>query len=148
MADIQTVWDTNTARGEYQIKDGSLQSGKDVETAVLISLFTDRIADINDDLPDATSTTRHDRRGWWGDTGQQYPIGSRLYLLERRKAPLQVEQEAVNYATEALQWMIDDLVVARFDVQAKFVQPNQLRLTVAAFRQDGSVISKISEDLW
>ncbi|NNP68969.1 phage GP46 family protein [Acinetobacter sp. Ac_5812] len=148
MADIQTVWDTVTARGEYQIKDGSLLAGKDVETAVLISLFTDRIADINDDLPDSTSTTRHDRRGWWGDTGQQYPIGSRLYLLERRKAPLLVEKDAVNYAIEALQWMIDDLVVARFDVKAMFVQPNQLRLTVDAFRQDGSVISKISEDLW
>ena len=86
MADIQTVWDVATGHGEYVIQDGSLKSGKDIETAVLISLFTDRIADINDELPDATNNTRNDRRGWWGDTGQAYPIGSRLYLLDRRKA--------------------------------------------------------------
>ena len=108
MADIQTVWDTTNCVGDYALKDGSLQAGKDVETAILISLFTDRIADINDELPDATNNTRNDRRGWWGDTGQAYPIGSRLYLLDRRKAPLFVEKDAVNYATEALQWMIDD----------------------------------------
>lgn len=148
MADIQTVWDTTNSRGEYQIKDGSLQSGKDVETAVLISLFTDRIAGVNDELPDATNNTKNDRRGWWGDTGQPYPIGSRLYLLDRKKAPMLIEKDAVNYATEALQWMLDDLVVARFDIQAKFVKPNQLRLLVVAYRQDGSVISSIAEELW
>ena len=52
MADIQTVWDTTNCVGDYALKDGSLQAGKDVETAILISLFTDRIADINDELPD------------------------------------------------------------------------------------------------
>ncbi|MCH7381364.1 phage GP46 family protein [Acinetobacter higginsii] len=148
MADIQTVWNTGKSIGEYALKNGSLQSGKDIETSVLISLFTDRLADVSDDLPDATTNTRADRRGWWGDTGQQYPIGSRLYLLDRQKAPLLVEKDAVNYATEALQWMIDDVVVASFDIHAKFLKPNQLRLTVTAYRQDGSVISKISEELW
>jgi len=148
MADIQTVWNTEKGIGEYALKNGSLQSGKDIETAVLISLFTDRLADVNDDLPDATTNTRADRRGWWGDTGQEYSIGSRLYLLDRRKAPLLIEKDAVNYATEALQWMIDDVVVARFDIQAKFTRPNQLRLMVIAYRQDGSVISNISEELW
>lgn len=148
MADIQTVWDVATGRGEYIIQDGSLKAGNDVETAVLISLFSDRIADINDELPDATSNTKNDRRGWWADTGQTYPIGSRLYLLDRRKAPLFIEKDAVNYATEALQWMIDENVVARFEIRANFVKPNQLRLTVVAYRQDGSVISNISKELW
>ncbi|MPW44736.1 phage GP46 family protein [Acinetobacter guerrae] len=148
MADIQTIWDTQAAVGDYAVLDGSLLSGSDVQTAVFISLFTDRVADINDDLPDATNTTRLDRRGWWADTGQLYPIGSRLYLLDRRKAPLSVERDAINYANEALQWMLDDQIVARFDVQAKFVKPNQIRMTVIAYRQDGSVVSKISEELW
>ncbi|WP_339352799.1 phage GP46 family protein [Acinetobacter beijerinckii] len=148
MADIQTVWDTSNGKGDYALKNGSLLSGKDVETSVLISLFTDRLAGINDELPDATNNTKNDRRGWWADTGQAYPIGSRLYLLDRRKAPLFVEKDAVNYATEALQWMIDDNAVARFDIQAKFSKPNQLKLTVIAYRQDGSVVSNISKELW
>ncbi|KAF1027065.1 MAG: hypothetical protein GAK29_00871 [Acinetobacter bereziniae] len=148
MADIQTVWDTQNGRGNYVLEDGVLSSGHDVRTAVLISLFTDRLADINDDLPDATTSVLNDRRGWWGDTGQQYPIGSRLYLLDRSKAPMNIENDALNYATEALQWMLDDNVVARFDIQAKFVFGNQLRMTVIAYRQNGSIISEISEELW
>jgi hypothetical protein len=39
MADIQTVWDVAGGKGEYAIQDGSLKSGKDIETAVLISLL-------------------------------------------------------------------------------------------------------------
>lgn len=148
MADIQTIWDTQNGRGNYVLEDSVLSSGHDVRTAVLISLFTDRLADINDDLPDATTSVLNDRRGWWGDTGQSYPIGSRLYLLDRSKAPMNIEKDAVNYATEALQWMLDDNVVARFDIQAKFVLGNQLRMTVVAYRQNGSIISEISEELW
>ncbi|WP_088458357.1 phage GP46 family protein [Acinetobacter soli] len=148
MADIKTVWNTETGSGDYAVADGSLSSGSDVVTAILISLFTDRIADLNDILPDASTTNRNDRRGWWGDTGQQYPIGSRLYLLDRSKAPRFVERDAINYASEALQWMLDDEVVAKFDITANFVKPNQLRMMVVAYRQDGAVISKIIEELW
>ncbi len=148
MADIETVWDVVSGTGDYHIQDGALASGHDVQTSVLISLFTDRVADVNDELPDSTSTSLPDRRGWWGDTGQKYPIGSRLYLLDRAKAPLNIKHDAINYANEALQWMLDDLVVSKFDIQAEFVQGNQLRMTVIAFRQDGSVISKITKELW
>lgn len=80
MADIQTVWDTSNGKGDYALKNGSLLSGKDVETSVLISLFTDRLAGINDELPDATNNTKNDRRGWWADTGQAYPI-DRVYIF-------------------------------------------------------------------
>ncbi|MEQ1321785.1 phage GP46 family protein [Acinetobacter guillouiae] len=148
MTDIQTIWDVPTGTGNYTVENGELSKGHDVRTAVLISLFTDRVADVNDELPDATTTTLQDRRGWWGDTGQQYPIGSRLYLLDRSKAPMNIELDAVNYATEALQWMIDDNVVAKFDIQAKFIHSNQLRMIVVAYRQDGSILSKITEELW
>jgi len=148
MADIQTIWDVPSGTGDYVVQDGALSSGHDVQTAVLISLFTDRIADINDDLPDSASSTQLDRRGWWGDTGQQYPIGSRLYLLDRQKAPLNIKHDALNYANEALQWMLDDQIVAKFDVSADFVNLNQLRLIVIAYRQDGSIVSKITKELW
>jgi phage gp46-like protein len=144
MTDIQTIWDVSTGTGDYEIENGELSKGHDVRTSVLISLFTDRVADVNDELPDSTQ----DRRGWWGDTGQKYPIGSRLYLLDRSKAPTNIELEAINYASEAVQWMIDDNIVAKFDIQAKFIHNNQLRMIVVAYRQDGSILSKISEELW
>ena len=146
--DIKTVWDVAAGAGDYEVTNGSLTAGSDVETAVLISLFTDRLAETSDSLPDAAPNTFADRRGWWGDTGETVPIGSRLWLLDRSKAPMNIVNEAKGYAAEALQWMLDDEVVAKFDIDAVFVQPNQLRLTVVAHREDGSIASKIARELW
>jgi phage gp46-like protein len=148
MSDIQTIWNTNTQRGDYAIANGALASGLDVQTSVLISLFTDRLADPDDAIPDAPPSGLADRRGWWGDDDPKYIIGSRLWLLERVKGPADVAQRAEDYAREALQWMLDDGVVANFDIQAAWVPQNQLMLQVVAYRTDGSIVSNLSIDLW
>lgn len=147
MSDITSVWDAETQHCDYVVANGDFVSGSDVETAVLISIFTDRLAEVNDALPDAPSGQPGDRRGWWADD-PEYPIGSRLWLLKRAKGPLDVAAKAKEYATEALQWMIDDGVVARFDVEAIWTPPNQLDLLVVAYRSDGTVISNQPLSLW
>lgn len=147
MSDITTVWDADTQHCDYVVAKGDFMSGHDVESAVLISLFTDRQAEVNDVLPDARPGATGDRRGWWGDDPEK-PMGSRLWLLNRAKAPLDVAAKAEDYAAEALQWMIDDGVVARFDIQAEWVRPKQLSLLVIAYRSDGTVISNQSISLW
>jgi len=147
MSDITSVWNPETGHCDYQIAGGAFLTGKDVETAVLVSLFTDRLAEVNDVLPDARPGYPGNRRGWWGDDPQNL-IGSRLWLLDRVKGPLAVASQAEHYATEALQWMIDDGVVARFDINAQWVQPKQLSLQVIAYRASGSMISNQSIILW
>jgi phage gp46-like protein len=77
MPDIQTLWNVTT--GDWNLVPGDVQSGDDLESAVLISLFTDRRAEASDVVPDGSN----DRRGWWGDSGSLYLIGSRLWLLRR-----------------------------------------------------------------
>lgn len=147
MSDIKSVWNPETQHCDYVVVNGDFASGSDVETAVLISLFTDRLAEVNDVLPDARPGYPGDRRGWWGDDPQK-PMGSRLWLLNRVKGPLDVAAKAQEYAAEALQWMLDDGVVARFDIQAVWVKPNQLNLLVVSYRTDGTVISNQSLALW
>jgi phage gp46-like protein len=147
MSDITSVWNVETQRCDYVIVNGAFLSGSDVETAVLISLYTDRLADVDDVLPNARPGYPGDRRGWWGDDPQNR-IGSRLWLLNRVKGPLNVAARAQDYAAEALQWMINDGVVARFDIQAQWVAPKGLNLIVAAYRSNGTVISNQSLKLW
>jgi phage gp46-like protein len=141
MADITTVWNVQRMRGDWVLSGPSLHSGDDLQTAVLISLFTDRVALPSDPTPDG------DRRGWWGDD-PKYPIGSRLWLLDRAKGPQDVPQRAQDYAAEALQWMIDDGVVADFNIAAQWVNPNQLDLTVIANRADGSRVAMNFPNVW
>ena len=145
MSDIDTVWSNIAGRGDYVLAGADLQAGDDLMTAVLISLFTDRTAAPSDVLPDAST----DRRGWWGDAGETYPIGSRLWLLERAKLTLTntVQGQATalaakNYSAEALQWMIDDGVVAEFDLATQIKLPNQLWLTITAYRTRGNKTAK------
>lgn len=134
MTDISTVWDVANSQGDWQVNGADLLSGNDLATAVLISLFTDGLAEASDVIPDGST----DRRGWWGDAYDKYPIGSRLWLLARSKLTQTVANNAQDYATEALQWMIDDGVVATVTVTATIVEPKMLQLVIVLDQGDGS----------
>ena len=132
--DISTAWNVALAAGDWVLNGPQLQSGSDLETAVLISVFTDRQAEAGDVIPDGTS----DRRGWWGDAGELYPIGSRIWLLARAKQTTQTLNLANDYLVEALQWMIDDGVVASFNISTYWVAPGTLGAVVTANQPGGS----------
>jgi len=141
MSDITTVWDVKNGIGDWVLGGASLESGQDLSTAILISLFTERLAYPSDDVPDG------DRRGWWADD-PNHLIGSRLWLLNRVKAPLNVPQLAKSYAAEGLQWLIDDGIVASFDITATWVKPNQLDMTITANKPNGTTQVVKLANLW
>lgn len=123
--DIKTVWDVNALLGDWQTGNGGLLEGDDLQTAILLSLFTDRLARADDAIDSP------DRRGWWGDSGAASAIGSRLWLLRREKLTTQVAIKVEDYATEALAWLIEDSVVAAINVRAHIIAPNTLVLVVS-----------------
>ncbi|HDL7807877.1 TPA: phage GP46 family protein [Yersinia enterocolitica] len=122
--DIKTIWEPDKVLGDWQTGGGGLQDGNDLETAILISLFTDRLARTDDGIDG------DDRRGWWGDTNSEYPIGSRLWLLRREKLTTKVALKAEDYANEALAWLFDDGVVTAISTNAQIVYPNRLNLII------------------
>lgn len=141
MSDITTVWDDKNGVGDWLLDGSSLSAGNDLETAILISLFSDRLAYSSDD------TSSGDRRGWWADTTTNL-IGSRLWLLDRAKGPRNLEKLAKGYIAEGLQWLIDDKIVASFDIQTQWIKPKQLYATITAVKPNGtSQIVKLA-NLW
>ena len=134
MSDTTTIWDPRQGRGDWSSAGGLLATGGDLASAVLISLFTDRRAAADDAITDGSG----DRRGWWGDLGAGYPVGSRLWLLERSTLTTATARRAESYAREALQWLLDDGVVAAWQIAATVSPPATLGLAVAALFQDGS----------
>ena len=130
MSDITTIWNADKSAGDWEIGSGDLTSGNDLETAIYISLFTDRQARDDDDY-DGT-----DRKGWWGDTGADYEIGSRLWLLRRQKLNTDVANKAVAYAREALQWLIDDGVIASVTITTQIVYPSRLYMSITYQKPD------------
>jgi phage gp46-like protein len=119
MPDIATLWDDTNAVGDWVMDGSDLRSGSDLETAVMISWFSDRAA------------------GWWGDDGQAYPIGSRLGTLGREKQVAKVLPMARDFAVQAVKWMLDDGVCSRIEVTAQFFAPGKLGLQ-GVFHQPGA----------
>lgn len=109
MSDIGLFWDDSQGAADFVVSGNDLETDDGLETAVFLSLFLDRRAEDSDELPAGQT----DRRGWWADefsTVEGDRIGSRLWLLARSKDVASVLPLAKQYAEEALQWLIDDLV--------------------------------------
>lgn len=153
MSDIKIEWDTDLMEGDFVEGNGDLKHEDGLETAVIISLFTDGRAKEDDDLPDPTNT---DRRGWWGDQAvpdvEEDQIGSRLWLLCRSKTIEEALIDAKLYAEEALEWMIEDNVAASIEIITKRVEKSAalqiLGIEVKIRRSDGTVFAKDYEVEW
>ncbi|MDE9495932.1 phage GP46 family protein [Xenorhabdus bovienii] len=124
MSDITSWWDVKSIHADWRVGRGDLVTDNDLQTAMIISLFTDRQARSDDDIDGV------DRRGWWGDNGADYSIGSRLWLLHRQKLTTAVALAAEDYAREALQWMLDDGVAESIDIRTQIVWLNRLNMII------------------
>lgn len=114
------------------------------QRAAEISLMTWRRADPGDVLDD------DERYGWWGDS---FPgmtddrIGSRLYLLRRRKLDADTVRDAEAFARESLAWILDDGRVSAVAVTVTR-GTDRLDLAVAITLRDGRQVDFTSEKLW
>ncbi|WP_407210407.1 phage GP46 family protein [Citrobacter portucalensis] len=110
--------------------------------ALVISLFTHRRADPDDnaDVP----------MGWWGDTWPMVAndrYGSKLWLLQRSKLTNALVNTVRTYLRESLQWMLDDGVVSRIDIDIQRTGINELGNSIALWRRDGPVTISFN-DFW
>lgn len=113
--------------------------------AVVISLFTWRRADNNDDYD-----LELGKKGWWGDTYPQVPsdkIGSKLWMLLRQKITDETIARAEEYSEQALQWLIDDGHCSSLSVTAERDpdDPNRLNLQVIITQNSQSLNYEFKE---
>ncbi|WP_414617220.1 phage GP46 family protein [Yersinia intermedia] len=111
--------------------------------AVIISLFTWRRADPDDDSEQPM--------GWWGDsypTIQNDRIGSRLYLLQRTTLTSKTVELARGYLEQALAWLKDDGVVSRITINVQRRGTEILTAEITLYRNDGNSQLITFDDLW
>ena len=138
MADAAMVMTENG--GALVLSGFDLERDDGLETAVIISLFTDRRAS-NEQIP--VELPQDDLRGYWGDISNATPsdqTGSLLWLLAREKQLPQVLSRAQQYCREALDWMVEDLVATSVEVTAQFVAQGWMLILVDIFRPSGSPV--------
>lgn len=135
-----------TVQIDGQVIKLGMDSAQPLVRAVIVSLFTWRRANPDDDLPADL------RMGWWGDSFPTIPndrIGSRLWLLSRSTLTPETVAKAKEYAEEALQWLIDDGVAARVDVQTERQGLSTLAIGCRIYKSDGTVPLDVRfTDVW
>ena len=124
MTDALISWDHAVMAGDLTLSNNDIETHEGLETAILLSLFTDR-------------------GGWWGDP----VLGSRLYLLARSKREQSVLSQAVDYAVEALSWLVEDRVASSVNVSAEFI-PGGFGIAVDVTRPTGDVATYKFNRTW
>lgn len=118
-----------------------------LQTAIYLSLFTDRRAGVDDKPPRGAVS----RRGWVGDefVSPRDPWGSRLWLLRSGKSTDDVLEKARFMAQESLDWMVREGVASKVEVQALWVggtQGSRLAIRPQIFQPEQS--SPVYDVLW
>lgn len=147
MSDIKTIFIDFEHGTDYALDSLGLAEEYGLETAVILSLFTDRRANADDIIPDGST----DRRGWWADQFADInndQFGSRLWLLSREKQLSAVLVRAQQYADEALLWLVDDGVAESVEVVASNPRMGILALLVAITRPGQPVKQYLFEKFW
>jgi phage gp46-like protein len=144
--DIKMIWDNTFLEGDFELGLGDLTRDDGLETAVLISLFSDRRAEDDDEIDDI-----NDRRGWWGDNVSLTPVGSKLWQLDRSKTTQKTVVLTKQYIEDCLEWMIDDDVAEKIEVNVERQgNPGQDRLSVEIkiYQVDKNIKALRFDDLW
>lgn len=128
--DIQIKWSSADHNGDFVLDENAADISTDIglETAIVISLFTDRRAEAAE-LPIKETS----RRGWWGDAVADISkdeIGSKLWLLYREKELRSVAARAKEYAEESLQWLIETKIANKVEVESELLGNGVLGLGV------------------
>lgn len=139
---------------DFAMNGPDLATDQGLETAVIVSLFSDRLAAPDDTIPDGSG----DRRGWWGDlplgdpgdAAQPDLIGSRLWLLDRGKATAQTAAQARFYCAEGLQWLVDDGVAQSVTVSTSWLGVDRLAIAIVIARlgPGGTAVNRQFDYVW
>lgn len=107
---LAVIHDLTNLRVDLSRDGGNLLTDEGLDAAVIISVFTDRYVEPDDELPPDTT----DHKGWWGDAYAKASgdhIGSRLWTHARSLLTAGRLVEVREFILEALNWMTVEGVV-------------------------------------
>lgn len=134
--DVALFFNGETFTGDVLVVAGALGTDDSLETAVFLSIFSDRRADAGDDLPPGETWRRgYALEGVGGVAGDRF--GSKFWLRRRLKQTEETRLLIEQDARDALAWLIEDQVAKEVQVEASWVRMEALGLVVRVARPDG-----------
>lgn len=121
------------SRIDLRVQDHRLATDASLETAIRISLLTDRRVRPDDGV------RGDDLKGWAGDQYLRRPLGSRLWSLKGMKIDRALDL-VEDIVLEALRWMVEDGLAV--SVKVPLIQrtgPDSIRFETVVTRESGSL---------
>lgn len=152
MTDIVLAFDADTLSADLRLFGGDLETSSTLETAVLLSLFSDARAEASDELPAGETW----RRGWAletvGDAASGSRFGSKLWLGARRKKTEETRLWVLETAQAALAWMTEDGVAKSVTLSAEWITGQEgfgfMKLTVEIAKPDTTTETFVYQWAW
>lgn len=122
---------------QLNFENGDYARDETLETAVIISLFSDQRATETE----ASEYGDVNKRGWWADmfpSVEGDEIGSKIWLLGRSKVSNENLVAHETYAKNALNWMLDDGVAKEISAVATYDENLRMQLEITITRPDGN----------
>ena len=146
MSDLLLVFDGSFREYDCKVINGELALGNDLESAVIVSLFTWARAK-PEEVPEGTP-----KYGWFGDkidSENTDSTGSKLYLLKREKITEDTVSRAKEYIQDALAWLIDDGIASEISVELERNKNDGNRVDgIIVIRRDDVSNTMRFDDLW
>ncbi len=149
MGELSFKFDKDKNFADIQIVGGDFLLGDDLETAIGLSLFTDRRA-TSAEIKEFQSgiTDRQSRRGYWANTFRSIDQGSGLWLLSRSKRQEITRSRAEALALESLQWILSDDIAEAVDVVATLSGASGLDIQVRILKPSGEDLNFKYQFVW
>lgn len=105
-----------------------------LRSAIVMSLFTNAKAEA-DEIDD-----QEELGGYWGDMDlpEGESLGSKLWLLKRRKLTTDTINKARDYCQQALQWLIDDTYLPAITIEVERFNNQTLAYVINCQLPDGT----------
>lgn len=129
---------------DLEIENGDFVIDDALETALVVSLLSDRRAD------ESQVAQPEFRRGWIGDlvtTLSGYLFGSHLWLDEQSRATQETLNSIKDAAEKSLLWMLETGLVLKIEARTSFIDLSTVRLDIIITSPDGSISNK-AFNLW
>ncbi len=143
MTDIAINYNNESQYGDLALSFDDLVRDEGLESAVLISLFTDARAE-PEEVPDSSN----DLSGSFLTSIDGTVYGSKIWTLRRSKADNNTVQKMTDYARSALAWMVEDGVAGSIEAQAILVDKERIDLSVKIYKNGEAIFNRRFEDLW
>ncbi len=127
---------------DIQIDDfGDIKSQDFFDTAIIVSLLGERRA------PASQVPNPRRRRGWIGNEGTNFEIGSLMWLYEQSRLSRTTLRSLEVAAKDSLQWLVDDGLAVAIKTVSADIQDQSIRLEIGIERSVGEVENR-SYRLW